>query len=115
MFYVPHIQHGGGKDVTVADLHPVSAPCRLGTHWEDRGSRAKCAGEETGGVDVYKEMFILLQCLWVPLAAENLWYSKKHNWFWGLRWEHVQREKTFSQDMLLVDEQIKNLAAFVSV
>lgn len=54
------------------------SPLQAGSSWEDRGSRIKCAGEGTGGVGVHKEMFPLLQFLWVPLAAETSWYSMKH-------------------------------------
>ena len=41
---------------------------------------------------VHREMFHLLQCLWVHLAAENFWCSVRHLCFWGQRWEYVQRD-----------------------
>lgn len=53
--------------------------------WEDRGGRAKCAGEAVEvcmctAQCVPKEMFLLLRCLWVRLAAEDLCWSIRHMW-----------------------------------
>lgn len=62
------------------------SPLQSGSRGEDRGSRTKCAGKGSGGVDVqaqcvHEEMSHGLLCQWVLLAAKGFLHSVNCVWF----------------------------------